>query len=84
MDLYGADGNAVAMGNARRQEVRDLNERIKAHNQDIADKINTYDTLIEGLELREVDEEDLQKRIRKFTRSLDEICFSLTGHNKKK
>jgi hypothetical protein len=40
MDLYGADGNAVAMGNARRQEVRDLNERIKAHNQDIADKIS--------------------------------------------
>lgn len=39
MDLYGADGNAVAMGNARRQQVRDLNERIKAHNDDIADKI---------------------------------------------
>ncbi len=41
MDLYGADGNAVAMGNARRQQVRDLNERIKAHNDDIADKISS-------------------------------------------
>lgn len=40
MDLYGADGNAVAMGNARRQQVRDLNERIKAHNDDVADKIS--------------------------------------------
>tara|TARA_Y100001972_G_scaffold127647_1_gene185154 strand:+ start:3600 stop:4457 length:858 start_codon:yes stop_codon:yes gene_type:complete len=40
MDLYGADGNAVAMGNARRREVRDLNERIRAHNTEIADKIS--------------------------------------------
>jgi hypothetical protein len=40
MDLYGADGNAVAMGNARRQQVRDLNERIKAHNDDVANQIS--------------------------------------------
>ncbi len=39
MDLYGTNGNAIAMGNARMQAVRDFNERVKQHNADIADKI---------------------------------------------
>lgn len=39
MDLYGTNGNAIAMGNARLQAVRDFNDRVKQHNSDIADKI---------------------------------------------
>jgi hypothetical protein len=39
MDLYGTNGNAIAMGNARMQAVRDFNDRVKQHNSDIADKI---------------------------------------------
>jgi len=39
MDLYGTNGNAIAMGNARMQAVRDFNERVKQHNSDVADKI---------------------------------------------
>ncbi len=39
MDLYGTNGNAIALGNARMQAVRDFNERVKQHNADIADKI---------------------------------------------
>jgi hypothetical protein len=40
MDLYGTNGNAIAMGNARRQQVRELNERIQQHNTDIANAIS--------------------------------------------
>ena len=40
MDLYGVNGNAVAMGNARVQAVRDLNEQIKAHNDNVANQIS--------------------------------------------
>ena len=39
MDLYGTNGNAIAMGNARMQAVRDFNDRVKQHNSDVADKI---------------------------------------------
>lgn len=38
-DLYGTNGNAIAMGNARMQAVRDFNDRVKQHNSDVADKI---------------------------------------------
>ena len=40
MDLYGTNGNAIAMGNARREQVRELNERIQQHNTDIANSIS--------------------------------------------
>lgn len=39
-DIYGTNGNAIAMGNARRQQVRELNERIQQHNTDIANSIS--------------------------------------------
>jgi hypothetical protein len=39
MDLYGTNGNAIAMGNARMEAVRDYNDRVRQHNSDIADKI---------------------------------------------
>lgn len=32
--------NAVALGNARRQQVRDMNERIQQHNNDVANQIS--------------------------------------------
>ena len=38
-DLYGTNGNAIAMGNARMQAVRDFNDRVKQHNNDVIDKI---------------------------------------------
>ena len=41
MDLYGTNGNAIAMGNARMQAVRDFNDRVKQHNSDVADKIQS-------------------------------------------
>jgi len=40
LDLYGTNANAIAMGNARMQQVRDLNERIKEHNNDVANQIS--------------------------------------------
>lgn len=40
MDLYGTNPAAVSMGNAQRQQVRDLNERIRQHNSDIAEKFS--------------------------------------------
>jgi len=40
MDLYGTNNAAISMGNSRRQEVRDLNERIKQHNVDIVNQIS--------------------------------------------
>ena len=40
MDLYGVNGMAIAQGNARRQQVRELNERIQQHNTDIANAIS--------------------------------------------
>lgn len=39
MDLYGTNGAAVAMGNARRQQVRELNERIQQHNTDVSNQL---------------------------------------------
>ena len=33
MDLYGTSAQAVAMGNMRNQQVRDLNDKINQHNQ---------------------------------------------------
>ena len=57
MDLYGTSGNAIAQGNMRTQQVRDLNDRIRQHNQDIANKIQglkeqtqTADTVNQALE----------------------------------
>jgi hypothetical protein len=40
MDLYGTNNAAISMGNARREQVRDLNERIQQHNVDIANQIS--------------------------------------------
>lgn len=40
MDLYGSSDAAIQMGNARRQQVRDLNDRIAQHNKDVTDKIS--------------------------------------------
>ena len=39
MDLYGSSDAAISMGNARRQQVRDMNDRIAQHNKDVSDKI---------------------------------------------
>jgi hypothetical protein len=39
MDLYGSSDAAIQMGNARRQQVRDMNDRIAQHNKDVSDKI---------------------------------------------
>ena len=41
MDLYGSSGSAIAQGNMRTQSVRDLNEKIRQHNSDIADQISS-------------------------------------------
>mgnify|MGYP002632472933 CR=1 FL=1 len=38
-DLFGVNGAAVAMGNARMQQVRDFNTRVKEHNQNVTDQI---------------------------------------------
>lgn len=40
MDLYGTNGMAIAQGNARRQQVRELNEKIQQHNTDVANAIS--------------------------------------------
>ena len=40
LDLYGTSSNAIAQGNMRTQQVRDLNERIQQHNTDIANQIS--------------------------------------------
>ena len=40
MELYTTNGQAVAMGNARREQVRELNERIQQHNTDVANSIS--------------------------------------------
>ena len=40
LDLYGTSSNAIAQGNMRNQQVRDLNERIQQHNTDIANQIS--------------------------------------------
>lgn len=39
-DLYGSDAGAIAMGNARMNAVRDLNQRIAEHNKNVADTIS--------------------------------------------
>tara|TARA_R110000803_G_scaffold87359_3_gene154042 strand:+ start:7352 stop:8173 length:822 start_codon:yes stop_codon:yes gene_type:complete len=44
MDLYGVNGNAISQGNSRRHEVTDLNDRIQAHNTDMAQQL----TAIQG------------------------------------
>jgi hypothetical protein len=49
-DLFGTNGAAIAMGNARREQVRDLNERIKEHNDNITTNINTIKSQIAGQE----------------------------------
>lgn len=39
-DLYSTNGNAIAMGNARRDAVRSFNEQVKSHNDDVANQIS--------------------------------------------
>lgn len=41
-DLYGTNGNAIQMGNMRHQQVREYNQRVKEHNDQVA-------TTIQGL-----------------------------------
>jgi len=57
MDLYGTSGNAIAQGNMRTQSVRDLNDKIRQHNQEVADRITglqeqtkTADTIKEAMD----------------------------------
>jgi len=38
-DLFGVNGAAVAMGNARMQQVRDFNDRVKEHNDNVMNQI---------------------------------------------
>jgi len=38
-NIYGTSTGAVSMGNARMREVRDLNQRIKEHNDNIANQV---------------------------------------------
>ncbi len=38
-DLFGTNGQAIMMGNAHMSQVRDLNDRIRQHNQDVTDRI---------------------------------------------
>jgi len=40
LDLYGTSSNAIAQGNMRAEQVRDLNERIQQHNTDVANTIS--------------------------------------------
>ena len=41
MDLYSGDTQAIQLGASRRREVSDLNERIKQHNNDLADQLSS-------------------------------------------
>jgi hypothetical protein len=57
LDLYGTSSNAIAQGNMRTQQVRDLNERIQAHNTDVANTISglkdqekTTDRITQGIQ----------------------------------
>ena len=38
-DLYGTNGQAIMMGNAHMDAVRDLRDRVRQHNQEVTDKI---------------------------------------------
>ena len=40
MDLYGNNSAALSLGNARRKEVRDFNDSVKAHNQSVTRTMN--------------------------------------------
>ena len=65
LDLYGTSSNAIAAGNMRSEQVRDLNERIQAHNTDIANKIS-------GLK----DQEKNTERIKEFQQSAQALWTS--------
>ena len=41
MDLYGTSGQAIANGNMRSQSVRDMNDRIRQHNDEITNQIQS-------------------------------------------
>jgi len=41
MDLYGTNTSAISLGNARRQEVRDFNDRVKQHNDTVTNTIQS-------------------------------------------
>lgn len=58
LDLYGTSSNAIAQGNMRSAQVRDLNERIQQHNTDVANKIS-------GLK----DQEKNTEKIKEFQQS---------------
>ena len=65
LDLYGTSSNAIAAGNMRSEQVRDLNERIQAHNTDVANKIS-------GLK----DQEKNTERIKEFQQSAQALWTS--------
>ncbi len=57
MDLYGTSGQAIANGNMRSQSVRDMNDRIRQHNDEITNQIQgikeqtkTAETIKEALD----------------------------------
>jgi hypothetical protein len=73
LDLYGTSSNAIAQGNMRAQQVRDLNERIQQHNTDIANQISGLkDTL------------DQTKRIKEFQQSAQALWTAKGMPNKVK
>ena len=41
MELHGVNGQAIAMGNARMAQVKDLNDRIQQHNSDVSNQISS-------------------------------------------
>jgi hypothetical protein len=54
LDLYGTSSNAIAQGNMRSDQVRDLNERIQQHNTDVANQISGLkDTLNQTKRIQE-------------------------------
>ena len=48
MDLYGTNTAAISLGNARRQEVRDFNDRIKQHNDNVTNTIQGLQSQVQS------------------------------------
>ena len=57
MDLYGGDSAAISLGNSRRKEVADLNQRIQQHNQDLTDQLSS---LQEGIKTQATIQQGIQ------------------------
>jgi len=56
-DLYGTDSGAIAFGNARMQQVRDLNQRIAEHNKNVADTITGLKDQVQSVaQMKEIEE----------------------------